>query len=350
MKKSAIVIVCVAVVLLAAAGYFFLHSGRPAKDSMPGPAPTILSLLPPQAPYVVYVDLQTLRNSAFLNRLVALIPAPTEDPEYAEFVRATGFDYSRDLDRIAIAVSPTTPLPTVLTFAEGRFDQQKIIAYALRTGKADVRDGFTTEYILPSSVSGGEISLQFITANRIELISRPSGNSGATPKSSGTAGAEMTERINRVGGSPLFAVARMDAVPKDAKIGTFRIEAITSSMQGVKWLTLSAVLQGQDLRAALEGECDSSLDATQLNLALGGLRFMARAFLSDPNTRKQFTPQGADALTKLVKQADISASGKRVQLAVSMSPEILDGLAAPTPAPKQIIPAKAPTATPKPAH
>lgn len=350
MKKTAIVIVCVAVVLLVAAGYYFLHSGRPAKDSMPGPAPTILSLLPSQAPYVIYADLQTLRNSAFLNRLIALVPAPSEDPEYAEFVRATGFDYARDLDRVAIAISPTTPLPTVLTFAEGRFDQQKIIAYALRTGRADVRDGFTTEYILPSSQPGGEISLQIITANRIMLSSRPRGNSGPTPSGASTSAAEMTERINRVGGSPVFAVVRMDAVPKDAKIGKFRVDAITSSMQGVKWLTLSAAGHEQDLKVVLQGECDSSLDATQLNLALGGLRFMARAFLSEPNTRKQFTPQGADALTKLVKQADISASGKRVQLAVSMTPEILDGLAAPTPASKQSNPAKAPAPTPKPAH
>jgi hypothetical protein len=349
MKKSAIVVMCVAVVLLAAAGYYLLHSGRPAKDSMPGAAPTMLSLLPPQAPYVVYADVQSLRSSAFLNRLIALIPAPSEDPEYAEFVRSTGFDYARDLDRVAIAIFPTTPLPTVVTFAEGRFDQQKIIAYALRTGKAEEQNGATT-YVLPSSISGGEVSVQFITANRIELISRSRGNSTATANGLGTAGTEMTERISRVAGSPLFAVVRMDAVPKDAMIGTFHIDAITSALQGVKWLTLSATGHEQDLNVVLQGECNSSLDATQLNLALGGLRFMARAFLSDPNTRKQFTPKGADALTKLVKQADISASGNRVQLAVSMTPEILDGLAAPTPASKQAIPAKAPAATPKPAH
>ncbi len=69
----------------------------------------MLSLLPPQAPYVVYADLATLRGSAFLNRLVAIIPAPKEDPEYLDFVRATGFDYTRDLDRVAIGVIPTTP-------------------------------------------------------------------------------------------------------------------------------------------------------------------------------------------------------------------------------------------------
>ena len=163
-------------------------------------------------------------------------------------------------------------------------------------------------------------------------------------------GAALKQRINRVAGSPLFAAVRMDAVPKDARIGTFRIDAITDSLQSVHWLTFAAAPQGQNLRVVLEGECESSLDATQLNLALGGLRIMARAYLSEPATRKQLTPQGGEALMQLVKQADISAEGNRVQLAVSLTPGILDGLAAPGPAPRQQVPAKAPPGTAKPAH
>jgi hypothetical protein len=342
MKKTVIVVLCLVVLVLAAAGYYFLHSRRPAKDSMPGTAPTILSLLPPQAPYVIYADVASLRSSAFLNRLIALIPTPNEDPDYLEFVRSTGFDYTRDLDRVAISIYPTTPVPTVVILADGRFDQQKITAYALRTGKAEERGGHST-YVLPASTPGGEVTIRFIAADRIALVSQPQGKTLAVADTSDPTGAALKERINRVAGSPLFAVVRMDAVPKDAVIGSFRIDAITGSMQGVKWLTLSASPSQQNLNVALQGECESSLQATQLNLALGFLRTMARAYLSDKNARKQFTPQGADALTKLVKQADISTTGNRLQLAVSLSPEILDGLAAPPPA-------KPPATAPKPAH
>ena len=349
MKRPAIIVVCLAVVVLAATGYYFLHRGPAARDSMPGTAPALLSLLPPQAPYVIYADLEALRSSAFLNRLIALAPTPNEDPEYAEFVRSTGFDYSRDLDRVAIAIYPTAPLPTVVTIAEGRFDQKKIIAYALRTGKEEQRGGHAV-YLLPSSTPGGEVTVRFVAANRIQLTSHPQGNTPAFIQTSDPTGAALKERINRVAGSPLFAAVRMDAVPKDATIGSFRIDAITNSLQGVQWLTLAAAPQQQELRVVLEGECASSLDATQLNLALGGLRFMARGFLSDPHTRKQFTPQGAEALTQLVKQADISATGKRVQLAVSLTPQILDGLAAPAPPPRQQVPIKAPAGAAKPAH
>jgi hypothetical protein len=349
MKKTGIVVLCLVVVALAAGGYYFLHRAPTAINSMPGVAPTILSLLPAQAPYVIYADLAGLRSSSFLNRLVALIPTPNVDPDFVEFVRSTGFDYTRDLDRVAIAIYPTAPLPTVIVFAEGRFDQQKIITYAMRTGKADMRDGINV-YVMPASAPGGEVTLQFINANRIELVSRPSGNSPASANSADPSGAEMKERISRVEGSPVFAAVRMDAVPKDAMIGSLQITAITNSMKGVKWLTLSASGKEQDLNVALQGECDSVLDAQKLNILLGGLRSLAGIFLADPATRRQFTSQGANALTKLVKRADVSATGKRVQLAVTLTPEILDGLAAPPPAVRQPVPAKPPAATPKPAH
>jgi hypothetical protein len=325
MKKPAIIILCLAVVVLTAAGYYFLHRGPAATDSMPGTAPTMLSLLPPQAPYVIYANLETLRGSAFLNRLVAIVPAPKEDPEYLNFVGATGFDYTRDLDRVAIGVIPTTPEATVVMIGEGRFDQQKITAYH-------------------NSLAGDQTTVRFLSPNRIELVNRLNWNPAPPPSPSDPLVTAMTERINRVAGSALFAVVRMDAVPKDAAVGAFKLDAITSSMKGVKWLTLAVAPQGQDLRAVLEGECDSALDATQMNLALSGLRIMARGFLSEPATRKQFTPAGGDALAKLVKQADISASGKNVQLAVSLTPQILDGLAAPP------VPTKAPAVAPKPAH
>jgi hypothetical protein len=331
MKKPAIIVLCLAVVVLAAVGYYFLHRGPAATDSMPGTAPTMLSQLPAQAPYVLYVNLETLRGSAFLNRLVAIVPAPKEDPEYLDFVRATGFDYTRDLDRVAVAVIPTTPTATVVMIGEGRFDQQKITAYH-------------------NSLTGDQTTVRFLSPNRIELANRLNWNPPPPPPPADPSVTAMQERISRVAGSSLFAVVRMDAVPKDAAVGAFRIDAITSSMQGVKWLTLAVAPQGQDLRAVLEGECNSALDATQMNLALGGLRIMARGFLSEPATRRQFTPRGAEALTKLVKQTDISASGRHVQLAVSFTPQILDGLAAPTPATKQPSPAKAPAGAPKPAH
>ena len=120
MKRSTILTV-IALVFLAAAGLYYWHykhSSSGQVGSTGGPAPSIVSSLPPEAPYVIYADVAALRDSAFLARLIAIAPAPAEDPEYTEFVNATGFDYTKDLDHVAIAVIPASPRPVVWTIAE----------------------------------------------------------------------------------------------------------------------------------------------------------------------------------------------------------------------------------------
>src|SRR4029079_4619988 len=62
----------------------------------------------PEADAVVYFDVQSLRRlGAFSSETTA------REPEYEEFVRATGFQFERDLDAAAFAVhaASTTPAP-----------------------------------------------------------------------------------------------------------------------------------------------------------------------------------------------------------------------------------------------
>ena len=94
--------------------------------------------------YIDVAALRALKNSPLAGLLGLTSPGPEADQEYEEFVRQTGFDYTRDLDKAAIAfwphsfaVEPGNGIGEnrVLAIADGRFDQQKIKAYALRTGK-----------------------------------------------------------------------------------------------------------------------------------------------------------------------------------------------------------------------
>lgn len=333
-------------VLLAAGYIYFFHVPGLHSPSTSGPPPSLISLLPTQAPYVVYADLDALRKSEFLARLVAIAPTQQEDPEYTEFVRETGFDYTRDLDRVAIAIFPGSPNAKVVALAEGRFDQQKITAYALRTGKTVQREGRTT-YIVPASTTGEEVTVNFLAPNRIELISEAVGTPPDPPAASPKSDPEMQERVSRVAGSAIFAVARTDAAPKGVTLGTVRLDDIESALKGVQWITLAGVPEGQNLRVVLEGECDSITGALNLDLTLGGFRIIGRAAMAAPSTRKQFTPKGADALTKLLSLVDISHTGKIVRVMVAFTPDLLDGLAAPPPH----KPTPAPVAAPaKPAH
>src|SRR5947209_12516951 len=58
----------------------------------------LLKALPTDATSVLYADFRALRSSGFLKEFFSWAPRPQIEAEYAEFLRATGFDYERDLD------------------------------------------------------------------------------------------------------------------------------------------------------------------------------------------------------------------------------------------------------------
>ena len=112
-------ILIVAVVLAAAAfiaGMLLLRRGQ---------APEAARLLPSADAYL-YVDLTPLRTAGLFKN------APSNmDPDYAQFVRDTGFQFERDLDEAgfaihlppaAIAANGTTPETRYSEVFVGRFD------------------------------------------------------------------------------------------------------------------------------------------------------------------------------------------------------------------------------------
>jgi hypothetical protein len=321
-------------------------SGTVPANGPAGNAETsLISELPPRAPYAVYVDVAALRNAAFLTKLAAMVPAPAQDREYTEFVRETGFDYSRDLDRVLITTLPEGTQSEVWALADGRFDQQKIQAYALRSGRTEQRDGQTV-YVIDSTASGNEISLRLISPSRIEFVSRTrqvapgkpapvnsAQGSGPAPAPVQVDAAALRDRIGRVSGSPVYAVLWTDAVPKGVTIGSISLDSITSSIQNLHWLSFTANPEGENLQVALDLECGTMADSLKLEMTLSSLRVLGRMALSQPGTRKQFTPEGATALDKLVKQLDISHDGPHVRVTTVLSPDMISGFAAPPPNP-----------------
>src|ERR1700758_1692817 len=81
----------------------------------------VLLLTPVDASAVIFIDLAEVRSSPFLAQLFAWAPHPAPDSDYAQFVQGTGFDYERDLDRVAIAISREGSSSRVVAAAEGRF-------------------------------------------------------------------------------------------------------------------------------------------------------------------------------------------------------------------------------------
>jgi hypothetical protein len=337
-------------ILLIAGGiglYFYRHRAAgpigsvgtatpPPPPSLPGitaiAAPDLLSELPADAPAVGYIDvaaLRSLKNSPLAGLLGLTSPGPEADQEYKEFVRQTGFDYTRDLDKTAIAfwphsfaVEPGNGIGEnrVLAIADGRFDQQKIKSYALRTGKV-VPSTNPLVYEVPGNPT---VFFQFLSPTRIAIAS---GNNArhllAESLSPSPRDAVMKARLNRVAGAPIFAVARTDNLPQSFYANFSKAPQLEKLARSVRGLSLAGKPVGNDIAAALDGECDSVKSAFEISTLLDGFRMVGSMALSDPKALQQMTKEQAAFVQALIRQLDISRQDRWVRLRLNITPQML---------------------------
>jgi hypothetical protein len=143
MRRRNIIVLAVAVALVALAAILLLRCGAP---------PLAARLLPPADAYL-YIDLQPLRTAGLFKNVV------NPDPEYAQFVSDTGFQFERDLDEAAFAVHlpsaadlATSKTPPETRYSEvfvGRFDDAKLAAYLRKTAETSRPYRKTIIYSIP---------------------------------------------------------------------------------------------------------------------------------------------------------------------------------------------------------
>jgi hypothetical protein len=312
-KRVGIVVLAAAVAGILIYPYARRHGGAIAPAADP---PALVGLAPADSTVLFYADLAALRSSPFVMRLAALAPPVTKDPDYAEFVRATGFDYERDLDRVVLALQNELQHPITTALADGRFDQENIAAYASRIGKVEQRNGEGV-YVIPTKSPGKTVAIRFLSANRIALTDGPkpwpaSEAVSKTERRIHPFAPEMQERLARVNGAPLFAVAKLDAAmqKKNFLLGGLRSDQLENLARSVRWLSLAARPEADRLHLALEGECDTAEKARQLAGTLDGLRILARMGLGDPKTRRRLDPATLSLLEALLRGAEVSQENK----------------------------------------
>ena len=340
-NRALIVLLVFLVLILAAVGGFYYWQRRPMPpmvSSVPGvtiagPEPGILSELPSDAPVIAYVDIAALRklqNSPLAAVLGLSSPGPQSGREYAAFVRDTGFDYERDLDHAGVALWPAgfgTPAnmlgeDRVIAIADGRFDQQKIKAYALRTGKiATIGKNEVME--VPGDPP---VSVEFLSATRIALA----GGKNATsllatrrPDGSGTRDAALQSRIERVAGAPIFAVARTSNLPASFYANFRNAPQLDQLIRSIQALTLAGESDGDNLRIALDAEADSMKNAMQISFLLETGRMAGSMALSTPGARRQMTREQIAFLSLLLSSAKITHSDKLIRLNVTITQDML---------------------------
>jgi len=303
----------------------------PASPQQAEHALGVLAELPPDAPAIGYIDVESLRKlqGSPLPALLGLGGNKSpEDREYRQFVRETGFDYTRDLDEGAIAFwpqSPGEPAGSASTenrafiVADGRFDEKKIRAYALKSGKARA-SGAQTLYEIPGMPP---VSFEFLSPGRIAITSGTGSAeflARARPSSPDPA---LKARIDRLAGAPIFAMARADRLPKSFYAGLSKSPEVESLARDVVALTLAAQPQGNVLRVVLDGESTSVQNALTITTFLEFSRMGASLALSNPKTSRQLTGEQGAFLEGLLRESRISRQDRWVRLTFDVTPQML---------------------------
>ncbi len=328
-----------AIALVAAAAiavhHFFGGIDEDARQSA-------LALIPADTDSVVFADIAQLRTAPFFSELGDWVPQPQQvDADYAKFLQDTGFDYQRDLDRVAIATIKRGQATEFFVVGDGRFDRKKINTYISEFGTHDKKDGREV-FTAPLKGSARKISFVFLHQNRIALTDDPDLASLLKNPVHGTDAAQWRERFDRLGGSPLLAVFR-----QDAGVGS-RIAASTANggqaqqlatlLDQLQWITLAGVPDQNRLRLVVEGECPTDSTAHDLSDVLNGIRVFAQAGLNDPKVRHQLDDQTREAYLELIHGADITrldrGETKSVRLVLEITPEMLKAARFSQPAPE----------------
>jgi hypothetical protein len=333
-KRVLAVIVAIFLLLCAGAGFYLYQASRP----LPGPIPVapeskppdVFSLIPQDAPVLAYLDanaLRTTQNSSLDALGALLLPTPQQDPDYTAFVKGTGFDYSRDLDRAAIAMWPSDfdaaanqagSNPT-LAIADGRFDQDRIKTYALRTGHA-LTHGSQTIYEVPGQPL---VSVEFLSATRVAMASGKNATNLLTGSSHTSRDAASQALIDRVAGAPLFAVVRANRLPASIFSGLQNSPQLLALVRSIRAVTLAGQPQGNNLNLTLDAQCDSMKNALEIGTLLDGFRMIGTVALADPKQRGDLTKEQAAFLSTLLAKVKVSPHDTWIRLSIALTPQML---------------------------
>ncbi len=123
--------------------------------------------LPGENVLLLHLDVAALRRT---NALAPLLQAQvTPDPDYGAFVRETHFDYQRDLDQAAVCWLPDR----VYILARGRFDPERLRAYAISQGGACSGRLLERPCNLPAGRPGRRISFWMPSSRLLALATAP---------------------------------------------------------------------------------------------------------------------------------------------------------------------------------
>ncbi|HWZ98112.1 MAG TPA: hypothetical protein VN025_10165 [Candidatus Dormibacteraeota bacterium] len=329
----------ISAIVVLAVGIYFAYAYW--ASSQGNSRESLLRSLPADATAVIYVDIAELRQGAILKSISSWSASATIDPEYKQFVKETGFDYEKDLDRVGVATKSQGTERTYFALMEGRFDRKKIEAYLRKNGVAN-KKGTREVFLLTQANSDPSISMAqrwiliaFLSDRRIAITNAADLNSEIESASRAAGHQEWVERFDRLAGTPAFALIRQDAaigaLLSERAPGGMRSPQLAQLLNQLLWISIAGKPEGNEFRAVLEGECPNEASMRQLSDFLNGISLMAQAGLNDPKLRQQMDPAEREAYLQLLNSVDVMrldrGTSKSVRMAFVVTPEAWEILA-----------------------
>lgn len=324
-------LIAVAVALLIAMACYLAYARWTAHDNS---RESLLQQLPVAATSVLYVDVAQLREGNLLQNLATWTASSVEDPEYQAFTRETGFDYARDLNRFALTFETRNSGKAYFAIADGRFDRKKISAYLRKNGPGRQANGREI-FDLPSNTSGRNISLAFLSDDRVALTDGDM-NSELESASREAGHREWMQHFERLSGVPVFALLRQDAavgsVLSERAPGGIASPQLAQLLNQLTWVSIAGKLEGNSFRAVIDGECPNEVVLRQLQEFFNGIALLAEAGLNDPKLRQKMDPAEREAYLQLLSSIDVTkldrGDSKSVRVSLLITPEAWSKLSA----------------------
>jgi hypothetical protein len=290
-------------------------------------APPEAARLLPESDGILYVNFKPIR--AFLKKDMK---PPRRDPDYQDFVDATGVDWERDLDQAAIALhrmpdpnGPNGPVAYSMVLV-GKITGQKLNSWL--DAHAASRESYAghTIYSIPSD--GRTVRVSQIGYDMVAVSNTP------TPEQIHSMLDRHSTAAWPFAGSTLLAQHYHEVPLLSLAWGVGQIGLPFSESGAIKVLGLSLPLESDStivaslrwagsFRLRVEEIAATDEVATRQAAALATLVTLARGFtapLSDNAANK--------GLKELLSTAEVTARRNRVEITATLSPSVFSGITA----------------------
>jgi hypothetical protein len=290
-----------AILCLATAGAFFFMRSRQLSTPR-----EMIACLPQTGAVLAYVNVDQLRSSGILSMLAGSKTA--EDAEYKSFAEKTGFDYRRDLDRMAAAFVSGDSFFLIA----GRFDWKKLNAYTAGQGGSC---GGNSVCRVPASQPGRVVSYYPLRSNLMAIAF----------SSNPLAALDIVQRKAQAGGvaaadEPIWASVPAPAM-RDSKLPP-GARAFASPLASAENIVFSVRPRNKRLEMRLNVTCASASAASDLLIKLEGATDTLRKFIE----REHLRPNPRD-LSGLLVAGTFRREDKQVYGSWPINPEFIDAVA-----------------------